>query len=128
MSLLLTRLSQPSRDTSWAAGAGWNARRRALEFPQDSLMIPSEITEINGIANYITAPDEFKFNEYRLNALFPGLTTQSQFFQIYAIGEATEGTNPATVVSTYLLQTLVEVDNSTTPPTLRTVLQYPPAN
>lgn len=127
ISSMLAALSTLTNAGSWAGGAqGWKKRRDNLKFPPGALLLPSEITEVNGFANYQTTNTNlFKVNEYRLGALFPGLSTKSRFFKIYAVGEAFEGTNEV-VAATALLQTLVEVNDATNPVSIRTIYQYPP--
>jgi hypothetical protein len=128
LSNLLTALSRPEVPMNWASpDNGWRKRRVELGFSPGAIFLASELAEINGFANYNPNPDEFKFNEYRLGALFPGMATKSRFFKIYAVGEAFEGATQ-NVAARALLQTLVEVNDSTTPFTVRTVYQYPPAD
>ncbi len=126
ISNMLAAVSTLTNTSSWARGAqGWKSRRDALKFPPGALLLPSEITELSGFANYETnTANLFKANEYRLGALFPGLSTKSRFFKIHALGEAFEGTNQA-VAATSLLQTLVEVDVTTDPISIRTIYQHP---
>lgn len=129
ISNVLSRLGQLGVPASWANATAWlDHRTETLSFPEEELLLASEITEIEGVANYNTTADEFKMNEYRLSALFPGLGTRSRFFKISAVGQAVEGTANVAVSATALLQTLVEVDDSTTPPSVRIIQQYPPAN
>jgi len=126
ISNMIVAASQPDEPVSWSAGQnGWLSRRETLGFPTNALLLPSEIAEIDGFADYVTADtDRSKENELRLAALFPGLATKGRFFTIHAVGQALEGgTNAATPVSTVLLETLVEVDDSTTPVSVRTILQ-----
>jgi hypothetical protein len=126
---LISNASRPDVSTSWStAVGGWRERRSDLEFPENVLLLPSEITEIDGFADYVTAADKSELNEYRLGALLPGLSTRSRFFKIHSVGQVFEGTNSANVAATSLLQTLVEVDDSTTPVTVRKILEYPPSN
>jgi hypothetical protein len=127
LSNMLAAVSTLTNAASWAAGAGgWKSRRDSLGFPPGALLLPSEITEVNGFANYQTTNTNLvKANEYRLGALFPGISTKSRFFKIYAVGEAFEGTNQV-VAATALLQTLVEVNDATNPVSIRTIYQYPP--
>jgi Tfp pilus assembly protein PilX len=128
---LLTALSSlDDGDSNWAIRGkdSWSERRRGRGFPDNALLLASEIAEVNGFANYITGnPNNFKANEYRLGALFPGLSAKSRFFKIYAVGEALAGTNGDSA-AVALLQTLVEVNDSTSPPSISIIHQYPPAN
>jgi hypothetical protein len=128
---LANRLSQPSEAANWSNSNSqqWFGRREVLRFPRDGFLLPSEVTEIAGIADFInisTAPNNnnvrFKANEQRLAALFPMLQTRGRFFTIYAIGEAMEGDE---VVATRYLNTLVQVDNTANPPMVRKILQQP---
>jgi hypothetical protein len=91
------------------------------------LLLPSEITEIAGVADYIPQTNNFaKLNEQRLGSLLPGVQTKSRFFTIYALGEAFEGTNAnAPVVSQRVLRTLVEVTTNNSPPSIEIVYQTP---
>lgn len=126
---VMTNLSQLGTNTAWSSTAnGWRGRRAGRGFPQGVLMLPSEIVEVAGVSDYSTTPDRFKLNEYRSAALFPGLSAKGRFFTIYAIGQALEATDPPLPVSTVLLQTLVEVDETASPPTCRIIHQYPPSN
>lgn len=118
---LVTQAATPQ----WSGA--WGGRREALGFPPSAIMLPSEIVEVAGFADYAGVGDNFKLNEYWIGSLFPGLSTKSRFFKIYAVGEAFQGTNQQ-VAATALLQTLVEVNDSTTPPTVTTIYQYPPAD
>jgi hypothetical protein len=129
-SFLTSTMANLETSTAWATpDNGWRAHRvQNLNFPAQALMLPSEIVEVARVADYISSPDRFKVNEYRSAALFPGLSTKGRFFTIYALGQALEGGTQPSVAATALLQTLVEVDDTTTPPTYRIIHQYPPAN
>jgi hypothetical protein len=129
----LTALANLQVESSWSSGAtGWFERRDELDFPTNVLLLPSEITEIVGVADFATETARFKENELRLGALFPGLGTKSRFFKIYAVGEALEGgaqedaDEDVKVAATALLETLVEVDDSTEPVSIRTIYQQSP--
>jgi hypothetical protein len=71
-------------------------------------------------------PRSIKENEGRLSAFFPGLTTCSNFFTIYAYAQAgrvNSTTNQFEIDSETLTKTLVEVE-ITTPATATTPAQY----
>lgn len=125
--LSISNLVTQAANLQWSPQGGWGGKRQARKFPSTALLLPSEIVEIAGFADYAGQGDNFKLNEYRIGTLFPGLSTKSRFFKIYAVGEAFEGTTQ-NVAATALLQTLVEVNDSTTPPTVTTIYQYPPAD
>ena len=128
---LLSNASRPEALNSWTTNnaSSWRTRRAKLGFPSEVLVVPSELAEVAGFADFVSATgtNSFKLNEHRLSALFPGVSTRSSFYTIYAVGEVFEGTNQQVAASS-LLKTLVEIDNSTTPPSVRTVLQQPASN
>lgn len=129
---IASNVQRPDLPPSWSANSTWPARRAALGFPANALLLPSEMAEIRGMADFLAstgaAVNSNKFNEYRLNTLFPGAGSRSRFFRVYALGEALEGRAAnAPVAAKAFLQTLVEVDISSTPPSIRIVNQYPPA-
>jgi hypothetical protein len=126
--LSISNLVTQAANLQWSTNTSWGGRRAGLGFPTNALMLPSEIVEVLGFADYAGQGDNFKLNEYRIGTLFPGLSTKSRFFKIYAVGEAFEGTNAQSVAATALLQTLVEVDDSTDPISITTIYQYPPAD
>jgi hypothetical protein len=66
-------------------------------------------------------PRSIKENEGRLSAFFPGLTTCSNFFTIYAYAQALD--KQGAIDSETLTKTLVEVE-ITTPATATTPAQY----
>lgn len=120
--------ASPGTVASWSAG--WRARRAALGFPVDVLLLPSEITEVAGISDFI-APTNLasKANEQRLATLFPGMQTKSRFFTIYALGEAFEGTNAnSPVASQRILKTMVRVNTNSSPPGVDIIYQVAPQN
>jgi hypothetical protein len=128
--LSVSNLITQAANLEWSGASSWGGRRtdEPMEFPTTALMLPSEIVEVAGFADYAGQGDNFKLNEYRIGSLFPGLSTKSRFFKIYAVGEAFEGTTTQNVAATALLQTLVEVDDSTDPISITTIYQYPPAD
>jgi hypothetical protein len=126
--LSVSNLITQAANRQWSGASSWGGRRtnEPMEFPTTALMLPSEIVEVAGFADYAGQGDNFKLNEYRIGALFPGLSTKSRFFKIYAVGQALEGTTTQNVAATALLQTLIEVDDSTDPISITTIYQYPP--
>lgn len=113
----------------------WSAWRTApgRNWPATSLILPGEVTEIRGVADYgprnqyqyfeDNGTPQFshsiKENEGRLSAFFPGLTTCSNFFTIYAYAQAGQlqnknqpegSSNPFEVDSEALTKSLVEVE------------------
>jgi hypothetical protein len=126
--LSVSNLVTQAANRQWSGAGSWAVRRQGLGFPTTALMLPSEIVEVAGFADYAGQGDNFKLNEYRSGTLFPGLSTKSRFFKIYAVGEALEGATTQNVAATALLQTLVEVDDSTDPISITTIYQYPPAD
>jgi hypothetical protein len=101
-------------------------------------IVPSTLT-INGMSHY-SGPTNYtlnpsysiKQNEGRLSAFFPGLTTCSNFFTIYAYAQAGQlqnktqpesSSNPFVVDSEVLTKTLVEVE-ITTPATASAPAEY----
>ncbi len=133
--------------TKWSTeNSTWSAWRTARNWPATSLILPGEVTEIRGVADYgrrsqyhsyqinsgSPAYRSIKENEGRLSAFFPGLTTCSNFFTIYAYAQAGQlqnknqpesASNPFIADSEALTKTLVEVE-ITTPATETTPAQY----
>jgi hypothetical protein len=100
----------------------WKNRRTAAKFPGDQIILPSEVTEIKGVSDnqnfdkYTDSGVNIKRNEGRLSSLFPGATTQSRFFTIYAFAQALDKMEQPE--SEAVTKTLVEVDEiENTPPT-----------
>jgi hypothetical protein len=126
LTTVINTLHNLDNNASWAS-AHWRDRRKnnKLGFPENALLLPSEIVEVKGMADYNTTEGQAERNEIRINALFPGLATKSRFFRIYALGEALEGKPPkVSVAAKALLQTLVAVDTSKSPP-IKIINQYP---
>jgi hypothetical protein len=109
----------------------WSTWRTARNWPATSLILPGEVTEIRGVADYgvrnqyqysegSSTPQfarSIKENEGRLSAFFPGLTTCSNFFTIYAYAQAgrvNSTTNQFEIDSEALTKTLVEVEIAVT--------------
>jgi hypothetical protein len=115
--------------SDWRTAPGRN-------WPATSLILPGEVTEIRGVADYgrrsqylsylsNIGSESFKSikeNEGRLSAFFPGLATCSNFFTIYAYAQAGQlqnktqpesASNPFVVDSEHLTKTLVEVEITT---------------
>jgi hypothetical protein len=112
------------------------------------LILPGEVTEIQGVADYAKRSQyhfgdyngngiqlnnsSIKENEGRLSAFFPGLTTCSNFFTVYAYAQAGQlqnktqpesASNPFIIDSESLTKTLVEVE-ITTPATATAPAEY----
>jgi len=114
---------------------GTNSRRKTAKFPANQIVLPAEVTEIQSMADVVpmdsyTSNATIKTNEGRLSSLFPGATTQSRFFTIYAYAQAGR-TNPSTnqfeVDSEQVTKTLVEVEEqapATNPPTYKVKKLY----
>jgi len=135
--------------TKWSTeNSTWSSWRTApgRNWPATSLILPGEVTEIRGVADYgrrsqylsylsNTGNEAFKSikeSEGRLSAFFPGLTLQSNFFTIYAYAQAGQlqdktqpesASNPFIIDSEALTKTLVEVE-ITTPATETTPAEY----
>jgi hypothetical protein len=116
-----------SQGGTWGGNAGhW---RELNKWPSDQLVLPGEITEISGVADFFEAHQyhfnkghrNFKANENRLSAFFPGLTLQSNFFTIYAYAQALD--QSGNIDSESLTKTLVEVEVET-PATATTPAAY----
>lgn len=135
---LATLLSENIHNREWSATrheaeVTWSEWREERGWPASSLILPGEITEISGVADY-GARDQYNYerlrlqgeqvqrsikeNEGRLSAFFPGLTFQGNFFTIYAYAQALDKNGE--VQSEALTKTLVEVEQDPT------VTTYPP--
>lgn len=117
---------------SSTSNSTWSEWRATKGWPVASLVLPGEVTEIKGVADYgprnqyqyteSTGTANFKSikeNEGRLTAFFPGLTLQSNFFTIYAYAQAGQlknknlpesESNPFIIISETVTKTLVEVE------------------
>jgi hypothetical protein len=130
---IASNAQRPDLPASWSASSSWLTNRAELNFPTNALLLPSEMAEIRGVADFVPATpaavNSNKFNEYRLSTLFPGAGVRGRFFRIYAMGEALEGpaTNP-TVAAKAFLQTLVAVETNAAGLTTSIINQYPPAD
>jgi Tfp pilus assembly protein PilX len=129
--------------TKWSTtNSTWSAWRSSKGWPSTNLVMPGEATEIRGVADYgarsqydySSSPGarSIKENEGRLSAFFPGLTTCSNFFTIYAYAQAGQlkdknqpesASNPFVSDSEALTKSLVEVE-ITTPATATAPAQY----
>jgi hypothetical protein len=120
--------------TKWSTiNSTWSAWRTARNWPSTSLILPGEVTEIQGVADYgrrsqyqydnsgTSRHKSIKENEGRLSAFFPGLTTCSNFFTVYAFAQALD--KLGNIDSEALTKTLVEVE-ITAPATATTAAQY----
>jgi hypothetical protein len=125
-----TTIANAIGNMRWSGSSSWDTRRNALRFPSDQYILPSEIMEIEGVADavsqtdYFNSTSHFKWNEGRASALIPAVTTRSSFFTIYAYAQALD--KAGNVDSEALTKTLVEVqsDTSTTPTTYKVKKLY----
>ncbi len=127
---------------TWSPSSFWGSNntataraRRNKGFPANQLVLPSEVAEIRDIADlvstnsttflsstrYTNSARHIKSNELRLSPFFPGATTCSNFFTIYAYAQALD--IPGNIESESLTKTLVEVE-ITSPATATTPAQY----
>ena len=126
-----------SGNSTWGKGnstnddpGGIKSRRKTAGFPTGQFVLPAEVTEIRSLSDvtlldsYTSGSSNIKGNEGRLSALFPGATTQSRFFTIYAYAQALD--KAGNIDSEQVTKTLVEVvqTNSTTPATYKVVKHY----
>jgi hypothetical protein len=122
-------IAQNIANMNWSANSTWGTRRTALGFPANAYLLPSEITEIRGVAdtvgiNYNSTGAHFKRNEGRISALLPGFTTSSTVFTIYAYGQIGKQVGDKFEIdSESFTKTLVEVE-ITTPATATAPAQY----
>jgi hypothetical protein len=129
-----------TQNGTWGGNA--NRWRESRQWPANQIVLPGEVTEISGVADYAERSQyhfgdyngngiqlnncSIKENEGRLSAFFPGLTLQSNFFTIYAYAQAgreNPTTNQFEVDSEQLTKTLVEVE-ITTPATATAPATY----
>jgi hypothetical protein len=113
-------------NATWGKGDSTNdpgSRRKTAKFPTNQFVLPSEVTEIKSVSDVVssdTSTINLKRNEGRLSSLFPGATTQSRFFTIYAYAQALD--KAGTPDSEAVTKTLVEViENTSTTPSTYTV-------
>ena len=125
-------------NSTWGKGnstnddpGGIKSRRKTAGFPTGQFVLPAEVTEIRGVSdvapldNYTGNSTHIKANEGRLSSLFPGATTQSRFFTIYAYAQALDRQGQPD--SEAVTKTLVEVEEQTpvtTPPTYKVKKLY----
>jgi hypothetical protein len=119
-------------NATWGKGNSTSdpgSRRQKAKFPANRVVLPAEVTEIRGISDVVpldsystTNSTHIKANEGRLSSLFPGATTQSRFFTIYAYAQvgqlkdktqAESDTNPFVLDAEVVTKTLVEVEAAT---------------
>ncbi len=104
----------------------WNNRRLAARFPLDQFVLPAEVTEVKSLSDIFSfdnyqslgnaaARRNIKKNEGRLSAFFPGATTQSRHFTIYAYAQALDIVG--NIDSESVTKTLVEVEEIESTPT-----------
>ena len=127
---------------TWSPSSLWGSNntatskvRKSKGFPENQLVLPSEVAEIRDIADlvstnsttflsstrYTNAARHIKSNELRLSPFFPGATTCSNFFTVYAYAQALD--KLGNIDSEALTKTLVEVE-ITAPATATTAAQY----
>jgi hypothetical protein len=121
-------------NATWGKGNSTSdpgSRRKTAKFPANQFVLPSEVTEIRGVSdvvpldNYTGNSTHIKANEGRLSSLFPGATTQSRFFTIYAYAQALDRQGQPD--SEAVTKTLVEVEEQTpvtVPPTYKVKKLY----
>jgi len=99
---------------TWSSQSAWNSQRNARSFPIDTYLLPSEVCEIAGVSDVVDQTDynntnsHFKWNEGRVSAILPGLTTCSSFFSIYAYAQVLD--KAGNLESEALTKTMVEVE------------------
>lgn len=138
---------------TWSPSSFWGANntaktsvRKSKGFPTNQFVLPSEVAEIRDIADlvstnsttflsstrYANVARYIKSNELRLAPFFPGATTCSNFFTIYAYAQAGQlqdknqpesAGNSFIIDSEALTKTLVEVE-ITVPATATTPAKY----
>jgi hypothetical protein len=122
-----------SGSATWGKGnatADPGSRRKTAKFPVNQFVLPAEVTEIQSMADVVpmdsyTSNATIKTNEGRLSSLFPGATTQSRFFTIYAYAQALD--KQGNIDSEQVTKTLVEVEEqapATSPPTYKVKKLY----
>jgi hypothetical protein len=141
MSSNLTQHITSNSAIAWTRNGSntWNSYRTSKGWPGKQLIMPSEVAEIKSVSDYTDTPNQnatwlalspiyawdhyatTEYNENRLAAFFPGLTTCSNFFTIYAYAQALD--KAGNVDSEHLTKTLVEVE-ITTPATATTSAVY----
>jgi Tfp pilus assembly protein PilX len=111
-------IAQNIANMKWSSNSSWSARRTTLNFPSNIYLLPSEIIEIQDVADtiplvYSGGGEHFKRNEGKISALLPGFTTRSNFFTIYAYGEVGKYVNGSFQEdSRFYTKTLVEVQGT----------------
>ena len=122
-----------SGSATWGKGnatADPGSRRKTAKFPVNQIVLTAEVTEIQSMADVVpmdsyTSNATIKTNEGRLSSLFPGATTQSRFFTIYAYAQALD--KQGNIDSEQVTKTLVEVEEqapATSPPTYKVKKLY----
>ena len=130
-----TTIANNISNMTWSSNSTWGnattGKRWKIGGAQiNQYILPSEIMEIEGVADavsqtdYFNSTSHFKWNEGRASALIPAVTTRSSFFTIYAYAQALD--KSLNVDSEALTKTLVEVqsDTSTTPTTYKVKKLY----
>jgi len=99
---------------TWSSQSTWDSQRNKREFPSGTYLLPSEVCEIAGVSDVVDQTDynntnsHFKWNEGRVSAILPGLTTCSSFFSIYAYAQVLD--KAGNLESEALTKTMVEVE------------------
>jgi len=99
---------------TWSSQSTWDSQRNNRRFPTDTYLLPSEVCEIAGVSDVVDQTDynntnsHFKWNEGRVSAILPGLTTCSSFFSIYAYAQVLD--KAGNLESEALTKTMVEVE------------------
>ena len=114
---------------TWSPSSLWGSNntatsrvRKSKGFPENQLVLPSEVSEIRDIADlvstnsttflsstrYTNSARHIKSNELRLSPFFPGATTCSNFFTIYAYAQTLD--KQGAIDSEVLTKSLVEVE------------------
>ena len=139
-----TLLANSIGNVTWSTASKWGSNnstsvRSSRKFPSGQIVLPSEVVEIANVSDFLTINQadytsrerasattsnstqirNLKLNEFRLSSFFPGSTTCSNFFTIYAYAQAGQlqnkaqpesASNPFIIDSEALTKTLVEVE------------------
>jgi hypothetical protein len=129
-----TLIAQSIGNMTWSTESKWGSNsnnastvRKTRTFPANSIVLPSEVTEIANVSDFVTINAStflpqtrtnvwsgstvqyfLKLNEFRLTPFFPGVTTRSNFFTIYAYAQALD--KQGNIDSEALTKTLVEAE------------------
>jgi hypothetical protein len=146
-----TLLANSLGNVTWSTLSKWGSNnstsvRSSRKFPSGQIVLPSEVVEIANVSDFVTISATFqpvarasantknstevrnlKLNEFRLSPFFPGATTCSNFFTVYAYAQALD--KQGAIDSEALTKTLVEVEitapaMATTPATYKVKKLY----